>query len=247
MLKHTNIEYCINPDGSRGYGWLIVTGCAQPASVCATQEKCWARSLHRRFKGCWTGDWVDLYNPDFSPRFNEQLIEEPLSLCKPSRILVGFTGDMFGPGVEREWIEKALEIVQILELHTFIFLTKSPERYKDFTPWPDNCWLGASACNLCDFDRAMESLEQVQARVRWISLEPLLSWDSSMGIDFTFDTGGHLDWLVVGRQSSPGTIKPKPDNVLDIIEAAKRTDVKLWIKDNLLHLYPQLPKRQEVP
>lgn len=77
------------------------------------------------------------------------VFHEPKKLKKPSRILVVSMGDLFGEFIPDKWINKVLEVVKKCPQHTFLFLTKNPNRYYSFK-FPDNTWIGASVVNRPD-------------------------------------------------------------------------------------------------
>lgn len=239
-LSTSRIEYVLNPDGTRGKLWPIITGCNQPLEVCATRATCWARLAHHMRKEAWARN----YNQDFSPRFNPGLIYEPLFRTQPTTFAVGFTGDAFGPGTKAEWIEEILEIVKSTQIHRYLFLTKSPERLAQFN-WPDNAWVGMSITGVESFSRQRnmwDALHDTEARNRWVSYEPLLSEVALFHPHIKF-----LRWAVIGAQGGPRAVKPRLEWVRDIIEAADRAGVKIWLKNSLLKMFPSLPKRQELP
>jgi protein gp37 len=102
-------------------------------------------------------------------------------------------GDLFHDDVPDEFIRKAFQTMGDASQHTFIILTKRPERMrkiisgflneKDFAtltgsteppfPWP-NVWLGVSVENQSTSDERIPLLLQTPAAVRFISVEPLL-------------------------------------------------------------------------
>lgn len=254
-LSRSGIEYVLNPDGSPGLHWGIFTGCEQPASVCATRSLCWARGLHRRFKD---KGWAGLYNPDFKLKFNKHLLDEPFRLRKPSTIAVAFTGDMFGPGMYLEGVREVLDVVRVCRRHTFFFLTKSPENlmrwanWADFvypdsavlppTEWPPNAWVGTSVVSDGTMTKALTNLACVEARVKWLSIEPLLGAITMRSHPLT-----GVSWIVLGSQSGPGATRPRLEWIQEIIGAVDKAGCKLWLKNNLLKQFSELPKRQELP
>lgn len=87
-LSRTDIEYAINPDGSQGYGWNFYPGCLhKPQGICPVPN-CWAEQMSKRQKR-------DFHQPHLIP----ELLLAPLSVKKPSTVLVNFMGDMFGDWV----------------------------------------------------------------------------------------------------------------------------------------------------
>ena len=64
----------------------------------------------------------------------------------------------------------------------------------------------------------------------FISLEPLLD-----NVDFNVFEGGYsgLGWLIIGAQTGPGAVPPKPEWVQNIIDQARAAGVPIFLKDNL--------------
>jgi protein gp37 len=87
--------------------------------------------------------------------------------------------------------------------------------------WPDNVWLGATIVNQEEADRDIPKLLAVPARVRFLSMEPLLgpvslrwlaAWPENAptaaqkpgGLTNHLDGLRHLDWVIVGGESGHG-------------------------------------------
>ncbi len=221
----TNIEYAINPDGSKGRNWNFYPGCnGTDGTPC---PYCWAQRTLKRMKcpDCQTG----------KPHFHPERMREPLSVWKPTCWLVNFAGDWMGPWISTETIMIALEIMKACPRHKFLTLTKNPQRLKDFQ-FPDNCWVGVSATDWLTFLAATDYLKGVVAKYKWVSLEPLLKW--SVGAPETLKgMMSGISWIVIGAQSSP-TVLPKVEWVRELVEAADQAGVKVWLKNNLRSLLP---------
>lgn len=75
------------------------------------------------------------------------------------------------------------------------------------SPWP-NVWLGATVVNQEEADRDIPKLLAVPARVRFLSVEPMLG-----PVDLTRTRGGftNLHWVIAGGESGPGARPASPD------------------------------------
>lgn len=214
--------------------WPIVTGCDNTARECATWEKCWARSLHRRFGKRWTR----LYNPEFKAQFNPDELNVKFP-SEPYRIGAAFTGDLFSEGITEGQHRKVLEVVVRWPQHTFLFLTKRPDRLAILNPWPENAWVGVSVCGDGGMTLALTNLANVKGGKRWLSIEPLLGAITMRSHELI------VDWVVLGAQS--GGSMPRVEWIHEITEAAARASIPVWLKENLYPFYQSLRKRQEVP
>ncbi len=227
-MSKTKIEYL-------DYCWNFYPGCLNGCSYC------WAHNRVTRFnKG------------DFTPKLRLELLLEPLKWKKPSRIGVCFTGDLFGDWVDpnkllSRWEEGEYVFYHIQELrklreivfyviglcpqHTFIFLTKQPQNLIKWSPFPENCWVGASATNQTMHNRAIACLSGIKASVKFISYEPLLS-----EIDFSgaYDLS-ELQWAICGQQTPvKEATMPKLGWVEEVVGATGKASIPVFLKDNLI-------------
>ena len=107
------------------------------------------------------------------------------------------------------------------------------------------------------FADAIYQLGKIQAKVTYISFEPLLEHIPVIGQDFQFH---RPDWVIIGAQTRPYK-PPKIEWVREIVEAADKAGVPVFIKNNLasyarnISLYPEMEVgddawdeiRQELP
>ena len=136
-------------------------------------------------------------------------------------------GDLFGEWVPREWIDRVLNVVGTCESHQFLFLTKNPERLIEFNTWPGNAWVGATATNQKQADRAAEALSCVEAEVRFISAEPLLE-------EIRFKQWP-IDWLIIGPcRKGSRTVQPERKWVEFLTGQAREHGSAVFHKNNLM-------------
>lgn len=158
---------------------------------------------------------------------------------KPCTIFMGSMHDLFGEWVPQSYIDWTIDTAKNCPQHTFLFLTKNPKRYDQFI-FPNNCWLGYTEDGVNNVRGWMYASKQQNM---FISFEPLIG--NNLNVNFAFIKG-----VIIGAQTGPtGTGLPpiKPQRlVLDkIIE--KAGDRPIFLKDNLLSLFPDLPRRRELP
>lgn len=175
---------------------------------------------------CYARAFAELYaDGNFEPSFHPHLLDEPMRRKKPTKIFVGSNADVFGDWVPEEWVHAILRTVRQCPQHTFQFLTKAPHNLAKYNPWPDNCWVGATATNQAMMDKARSALRACQAPVRYVSSEPLL--DAIVG---ELDP---LDWLIIGAQTGRGAHQPERSLTTDLIAAARASGLNVWFKENL--------------
>jgi len=153
---------------------------------------------------------------------------------EPSRIFVGSTIELFHEDISDNWRWGIFEYCKIESYHTFIFLTKKPENLIKWSPFPDNCWVGVSATNYWKYVDASNYLSRIEAPVKFLSFEPLLSWDKRP--QYFFKSGG-ISWLIIGQQAPVReSTMPKIEWITEIVEAADKAGVPVFLKDNLKSL-----------
>ncbi len=228
-LPHTQIEYAVNKDGSRGYAWNWLTGCANSPDICKTRETCWAKILAGRF------------HRDFTPIFHADIFSLSFPRKPGARIMVCFTGDIsFASPVN---INRAFARILGHPEHTFFLLTKRPkEAYRDIE-WPRNAWLGVSLTGAESPERQRQIMDELRAvkgeHKRWVSYEPILG---QIKIELM------VDWIVVGAQTGKGAVLPKTHW---LNYPYPHNNMRIWIKNNMrkFFLYDgrSWPPRQELP
>jgi len=167
-MGKTRIEYADRT-------WNPIVGCKYGCYYC------YAEAMNKRFK--WIEDWR-------SPQFFPERLAEPQRWRKPQKVFVGSISDVFGEWVPKSWIDPILQTARDLPRHTFYFLTKNPERYKE-CEFPSNCWLGTTVEHIDNSWRVDCLTKCGLNNIKFISFEPLLS-DMS-GIDLA-----GIDWIIIG-------------------------------------------------
>lgn len=251
-------------NGSRGIEWCDYTnnavgGCfhdCQWAMPDGSIANCYAEDVADRLaqKAYPEGFRHHYWRPD--------LLQAPLGVKQPSRIFWSSMADLFGHWVPDEQIHAVLDACRAADWHTHILLTKNAPRLHHFS-FPPNCWVGISAppsfmmgkpLTFTQQDRwfyaAVRALCRCDARVKWISFEPL-SYNitdgmSADGWEFFLD---QIGWAVIGAASN-GAIKYQPDpawveNLIDCLDCA--SGCPIFFKGNLKGNPAANPWREEFP
>lgn len=107
----------------------------------------------------------------------------PLKWKEPRRIFTCSWSDFFHETAD-PWRAEAWDVIRRTPQHTYLILTKRPERIReaappqlplgwiDDGPWP-NVWLGVSV-ETQEYSWRIDHLAQIPAAIRFLSLEPLL-------------------------------------------------------------------------
>ncbi len=283
-MNKTLIEWVKNPDGTQGYTWNPITGCLNGCSYCYARKLANGRLKSRylanhNYVGQDTGYGLDDVNnlagiidpcdDPFYPRLWEDRFEDIPSVrmmrglpFKPDRrgIFVCDMSDLFGIGIPEDWTRLVLSFIEDFPEHRFYLLTKQPQNLPQWSPFPDNCWVGVTLNNQADADERIPELLKVEAKLRYLSIEPcqgaidLTSYGWLWGCNACCNgdrcdnprhyfrpqcpvckgtaKGRNIDWVIIGSQTKPYK-PPRKIWVDEIIEACKRVDIPYFLKDNL--------------
>lgn len=159
-----------------------------------------------------------------------------------------------GAWVKDDEIEAVLNVCRKAHWHTFQLLTKNAPRLLQFE-FPPNVWVGASVPPTFMFEkrlsqhqqvrmlrRTLSVLADVQATVKWMSVEPL-SFDMAEHFE-----GARLHWAVIGAASSGRTIyQPDPAWVERLLAVFDQAGTPVFFKGNLRDNAAAMPWREEWP
>jgi len=237
-MNKTSIEWVKNPDGTQGYTFNPITGCLNNCSYCYARKlangRLKSRYLANRKVAPIYPNEVDTkikareLDP-FYPRFWEDRLLELQNMPKNRGVFVCDMSDLFGIGIPEDWTRQVLREIECCDDSRFYLLTKQPQNLIKFSPFPDNCWVGVTATNSDMFDTAFRYLMEIQAKVKYISFEPLLDWTRTQGLEFPLR---RLDWVIIGAQTKPYK-PPKIEWVQEIVEACDKARIPVFLKDNL--------------
>lgn len=124
----------------------------------------------------------------------------PLNWLQGKTIFTCSMSDFFIEEAD-EWRAEAWDIIKTTQRHTYLILTKRPERIKECLPedWNSenysNVWLGVSVETEEQLHR-IHQLGEIPCAIRWVSFEPLLA-----EIYFTDKELSLIDWAVLGGES----------------------------------------------
>jgi len=202
----TKIEWCEET-------WNPIIGCSKISSGC---KNCYAERMAGRLANIQSQvinygqvvEWKESEKGSDYPmskwngktHFVESALEKPFKWKKPRRIFVCSMGDLFHESVPFEWIERVWKIMAMCTQHTFLVLTKRPERIIPFFKYVGNrvkksdldsvptqsenpfdyintlpnVWIGVTAENQKMADKRIPIFLKVPAAKRFVSIEPML-------------------------------------------------------------------------
>jgi protein gp37 len=240
-MQKSKIEYLT-------HSWNFYTGCNHwKTGVCAVGENCWAKCL------------ADRFHRPFEPTLHPELLLDPLRLKKPGRIGVCFTGDLFGDWVDPnqsilQYFDPVksvygrvidefdgslksgiFDVIKISPQHQFFFLTKALENIQKWGEFPDNAWVGATVWNGESLAHTNWYMAHALAKNRWLSIEPLMGPLPIIDVLPELLKVDGIKWIVIGGWSH-SKIQPKIEWVREIVAAADKAGIPVFLKENLRDL-----------
>jgi len=232
----TRIEWC-------NKSWNVITGCSHAGSPGC--DNCYARRMAYRLKGRYGYPKDDPFKVTFHP----DRLEEPLHWKKPSQIFVCSMGDLFHGDVKFDWQLQTWLAIEHNPRHTFMILTKRPEKMKKFFDFlfrdpvektglrqPFNLWLGVSVENQQTADERIPILLQIPAAKKFISCEPLLEeidLIKASGCNYPNEMrklGIGFDWCIVGGETGPKARPLHPDWIRSLVGQCRVAGVPFFFK-----------------
>lgn len=198
--------------------WNPLTGCTKISPGC---KHCYAERMALRLQAMGQPNYVN----GFALTLHEHALEAPLAWKKPQMIFVNSMSDLFHRDVPVDFIQHVFAVMRRASWHTFQVLTKRSERLlslNDEIDWPANVWMGVSVENE-QYVHRIDHLRQTGARIRFLSLEPLLGPLPHLAL-------GGIQWVIAGGESGPGARPLQPAWVTDIRDQCVQSGVPFFFK-----------------
>lgn len=257
MMNKSKIDWC-------DFTWNPVTGCPRGCFYCyaAKQSRRFcgdvrlnktspqiaeittaagrAYILEKPFKSD-TGKVIP-FPAAFAPTFHRYRLASPAQKKKPASIFVCSMGDLFAPTIPTKWIVDVFDACAAAPWHSYLFLTKYPQRYKELDevallPHEKNFWFGTTVTRASEIERIYQLPLTVH---RFASVEPILEGIDLDGLGPTHNPAGPayittpLDWLIVGAETGNRKGKRPPENawLRAAVGWAHRNGVPVLLKDS---------------
>lgn len=144
-MTQTSIEWLRGVDGKEGMSWNALRAVRKSggrpdvtANHCETVNEacrfCYANVLNARLGGL---PFKPGHRKDYNFVVSEKILVEPLRKRKPTKIFVESMSDAFGDWWPREFIVKLYAVMALTPHHTYINLSKRPERRRRFLADPN--------------------------------------------------------------------------------------------------------------
>ncbi len=200
--------------------WNPVVGCTKISPGC---KHCYAEVMSKRLRAMGT--------PGYEKEFKNVVtlpdrLSEPMKRGKPTMYFVNSMSDLFHEKVLMAYLDKVFNVIQQCPQHTFQILTKRAARMEEYFRWvdtPDNAWLGVSVENKNTARHRIYCLKRTPAKVRFLSVEPLLEDLGELDLD-------GIQWVIVGGESGAKARPMKESWALNVQRQCKAQNVPFFFK-----------------
>lgn len=198
--------------------WNPVTGCSKISPGC---KHCYAERMAKRLKLMGQLN----YRNGFEVTLQPHMLDLPLRWRSPKRIFVNSMSDLFHDEVPDSFIHQVFAVMRNADWHQYQVLTKRSERLLELSSeldWAPQVWMGVSVENK-DYAYRIEHLRKTKAKVKFLSLEPLLGPLPRLNLQ-------GIDWAIVGGESGPGARPIHPEWVAEIRDQCVKAGVAFFFK-----------------
>lgn len=203
--------------------WNPVRGCTKISPGC---KHCYAETFAERFRGVKGHP----YEQGFDLRLVPEKLMEPLRWRAPRRVFVNSMSDLFQDGVPDNYIQSVADVMVQAHWHTYQILTKRSPRMRDllktklrYAAAKPHIWWGTSVEDKKYGVPRIEHLRSAPARVRFLSIEPLLEDLGALNLS-------GIDWVIVGGESGPGARPMKREWVISVRRQCRQQNVPFFFK-----------------
>lgn len=238
--------------------WNVVTGCTKVSQGC---KNCYAEKMFNRLVAMGSHDYIGRKFRDI--RLHPSRLSYPSKLRKPSMIFLNSMSDLFHAEISFDVIRTIWDVMVTNPRHTYQILTKRPERllefckhesvrlfaegYEKINGWafeiPNFIWVGTSAETQKDMDERLPMLLRLNAKVKILSLEPLLS-----EIKIPIDMLKQISWVIIGAESIGNAIgrECKLSWIKNLVDECETFGVPVFVKQIHKEINGKLYLRKDI-
>lgn len=199
--------------------WNPTTGCTKISAGC---KFCYAEVMTKRLKAMGQEKYKDGFK---KLRQHEDALGVPYTWRRPQIVFVNSMSDLFHKNTSIDFIKKVFFVMNDTPQHIYQVLTKRADllsKYASNLKFTDNIWMGVSVEDSRVVHR-IDSLREVPAKVRFLSLEPLIGPLENLNLD-------GIHWVIVGGESGAGARPMKPEWVESIRTQCEEAGVPFFFK-----------------
>ncbi len=170
--------------------WNPTTGCTKISPGC---KNCYAETMARRLHAMGARG----YERGFALSLHPERLSQPLKRKKPTTYFVNSMSDLFHEDIPDDFLDQVMEVIRKTPQHTYQILTKRANRLPHYfheRVCPRNAWLGVSVEDQYYGLPRINHLKQVDAHIRFLSIEPLLEDLGPIDLE-------KIHWVIVGGES----------------------------------------------
>lgn len=212
-------------------------GCVKVSPAC---KHCYAEAWAHRFG-------MDLWDRAGPRRpVSDDYWGQPLNWNKEAhrsgerrRVFCASMADVFESRADlHPWRERLWPLIERTPNLDWLLLAERPQNVQRMVPWsgrwPTNVWLGTTAENQKYADIRIPRLLSVDARVHFISAEPLLG-------PISLHKWIGIDWVIAGGESGRGSRPTNPEWIRMLRDECGQADIAFHFKQ-WGHWSPSVPK-----
>jgi len=225
MAANTKIEWAhdtFNP-------W---TGCAKVSPAC---QHCYAEGFARfPHIGTWGASGARMRTSDANWKKPLAWDRQAKAAGTRRRVFCASLADVFEDRADLDPMRADLwRLIKQTPSLDWLLLTKRPARMASWAAehgWPENAWAGTTVEDQRRADERIPALLQVPARVRFLSMEPLLGPVDLSGYTMGGVPAVPLHWVIAGGESGPNARPMHPKWVRSLRDQCIQADVPFHFK-----------------
>jgi protein gp37 len=199
--------------------WNPSAGCTKISSGC---KNCYAETMAKRLQGRGTIGYEDGFKFNTVP----SRLNDPLKRKKATVYFVNSMSDIFHEDMPEDYLDRIFEVIKNTPQHTYQILTKRADRmlqYLSKRDIPKNIWLGVTVENRKEGLPRIDKLRNLQASVKFLSVEPLLEDLGKMNLK-------NIDWVIVGGESGNRARPMDKEWILNVQQQCEAEGIAFFFK-----------------
>jgi protein gp37 len=198
--------------------WNPSIGCSKVTSGC---KNCYAETMARRLQAIGTSGYEDGFEFKILP----ERLSQPAGIKKPTKFFVNSMSDLFHEKMPFRFLDRIFKVIANTPQHHYQILTKREhilQKYFLKREVPENVWLGVTVEHEQTKHR-MDVLRNIEASVRFISIEPLIGDVGALDLD-------GIHWVIVGGESGVCARPMNPKWAINIQRQCAKQKVAFFFK-----------------
>ncbi len=213
--------------------------------------------MHKRLKAMGQSKYSQDFLKGAVP--HADTLEIPMTWKKPRTVFVNSMSDLFHVNVPFDFILQVFQVMKNTPQHTYLILTKRPERAVEFWSWmkfnlhgwrcSENVWMGPSCNDQASAEERIPDLLLLDGCLHFLSYEPATGpvdlsrleckdWRVNVLAGYAVHSRGplseifsvKLDWVIAGGESGSKAEPSNPDWFRRVRDHCVRTSVPYFFK-----------------